>query len=92
MNCLGTFKSAEDITLIRYYATGKLEMQGSAKLLHLYHYGNYLCLITGECNIFLYFYVYLYIYIFPTMSSLRKTCLDFPGYFRLSKIMHLVRP
>ena len=60
MNCLETFKSAEDITLIHYYATGKLEMQGSAKLLHLYHYGNCLCLIalipgigiTGECNIY----------------------------------------
>ena len=61
MNCLETFKSVEDITLIRYYATGKLEMQGSPKRLHLYHYGNYLCLITGECNIFLCISIYLYI-------------------------------
>ena len=62
MNCLGTLKSAEDLTLIRYYAIGKLEMQGSAKLLHLYHYGNCICLITGECNIFLCISVYLYIF------------------------------
>lgn len=62
MNCLGTLKSAEDLTLICYYAIGKLKMQVSAKLLHLYHYGNRICLITGECNIFLCISVYLYIF------------------------------
>ena len=58
MNCLETFKSAEDRTfLLRCNAIGKLEMQGSPKLLHLYHYGNCLCLIalitgiTGECGL-----------------------------------------
>ena len=64
MNCLETFKSTKDRTiLLRCNAIGKLEMQGSAKLLHLYHYGNCICLIalitgiritvTGECNIYI---------------------------------------
>ena len=58
MNCLETFKSAEDRTiLLLCNAIGKLEMQGSPKLLHLYHYRNCLCIIalitgiTGECGL-----------------------------------------
>ena len=48
MNCLETYKSAEDRTiLIRCIAIGKLAMQGSAKLLHLCHYRNCLCIIIG---------------------------------------------
>ena len=35
-------------------------------------------------------YICIPIYL-PTMSSLKKTCLDFPGYIGLS-IMHLLRP
>ena len=58
MNCLETFKSAEDRTiLLLCNAIGKLEMQGSPKLLHLYHYRNCLCLIAlitgiaGDCGL-----------------------------------------
>ena len=52
MACLETFKSADLSFLVRYDATGQLEMQGSTKLLHLYYYRNCICL-TGECNIFM---------------------------------------
>ena len=51
MTCLETFKSGKEL-LVRY-ASGKLEMQGSAKPLHLYYYRNCLSLITRECNIFM---------------------------------------
>lgn len=48
MNCLETYKSAEDRTIpIRCNAIGKWEMQGLAKLLHLCHYRNCICLIIG---------------------------------------------
>ena len=63
MNCLETFKSAKDRTiLLLCNAIGKLEMQGSAMLLHLYHYGKCLCLIaligiTGECNKYINIYI-----------------------------------
>ena len=53
MACLETFKSTDLSFLVRCDAIGKLEMQESAKLLHLYYYRNCLCLITRECNIFM---------------------------------------
>ena len=52
MTCLETFKSGKEL-LVRCDASGKLEMQGLAKPLHLYYYRNCLCLITRECNIFM---------------------------------------
>ena len=52
MACLETFKSTDLSFLVRCDAIGKLEMQESAKLLHLYYYRNCICL-TGECNIFM---------------------------------------